>query len=213
MDIIVNELPPIIKAARDIKKVVIPGRDGFLTEDLKAYNGTVKPVECTIRDLSRIDEILEWLDGSGPVIFSNQDDREYQATIINQIPFIRVIEKWRTFVVIFDCQPFALMLNNPLITLVAPGSITNTGTHESKPVIKIYGNGTIDLTVNGNAIHLTNIVGDVTIDSPMMDAYKGTQLMNQNMLGDFPRLAVGANGISWTGTVTKVEITPNWVML
>ena len=210
MGILVNELPPIIKAPRDIDKIIIPGRDGFLTEDLKTYGGTVKPCECTILDITMVDQVLAWLDGSGEVIFSNQLDRKYQACIINQIPFNRIIRKWYKFIVIFDCQPLALMLDNPVITLTAPGSIYNGGTYKSRPGIKVYGTGTIDLSINGSTIHLTNVVDYVTIDSGLMDCYKDTLLKNGDMAGDFPELIVGENIISWTGTVTSVLITPNW---
>ena len=101
-------------------------------------------------------------------------------------------------------------VNNDVITLVSPGTIVNTATKDSKPVIKLFGNGSIDLTVNSDVIHLTNIVDYVTIDSDMMDCYKGSELMNNNMLGEFPLLVVGENTFSWTGSVTSVEITPNW---
>ena len=211
MPIIVNELPPITKAPRDINKVVIPGRDGFLTEDFETYGGTIKPCECTLMDAEQIDQVLAWLDGSGEVIFSNQLDRKYQASIINQIPFNRFMrDKWYKFIIIFDCQPLALMLENPVITLTVPGSIYNGGTYKSKPVIKIYGAGAIDLSINGNVIHLTNVVDYVTVDASLMDAYKDTLLKNNDMIGDFPELIVGENTVSWTGTVTSIEITPNW---
>ena len=164
MGILVNELPPIIKAPRDIDKIIIPGRDGFLTEDLKTYGGTVKPCECTILDIDKVDQVLAWLGGSGEVIFSNQLDRKYQTCIINQIPFSRIMWKWYKFIVIFDCQPFAKVLENSVITLIAPGTIYNGGTHKSKPVVKVYGTGTINLIINGITVILTNVVDYVTID-------------------------------------------------
>ena len=210
MGILVNELPPIIKASRDINKITIPGRDGFLTEDLETYGETVKACECTILDITMVDQVLAWLDGSGEVIFSNQLSRKYQACIINQIPFNRIMRKWYKFIVIFDCQPFAKMLTNAVQTLTSPGVVFNTGTYKAKPVIKVNGTGTIDLSINGDVIRLTNVVGYVTIDSDLMDCYKDTLLQNNNMSGNFPELIVGPNAISWTGSVTSVEITPNW---
>lgn len=210
MGIIVNTLPPITKAARDISKISIPGRDGYLTQDFETYSSTVKPVECTILDISMVDQVIAWLSGSGEVIFSNQADRKYQANIINQIPFNKIIRKWYKFIVNFDCQPFALMLDNPVITLTSPGIIYGAGTYKSKPVITVYGTGTIELTVNNIVIHLTNVSEYVTIDSGLMDAYKGTLLKNNDTLGEFPELVVGENVISWTGTVSKVEIESNW---
>jgi len=213
MGVMVNVLPPITKAARDVNKITIPGRDGHLTQDFETYSSTVKPVECTILDISKVDQISAWLDGSGEVIFSNQNDRKYQASIINQIPFNRIIRKVYSFIVIFDCQPFAQAINNPVITLTAPCGIYGAGNHKSKPVITVYGNGTIELSVNSTVIHLTNVSEYVTIDSDLMDAYKGTQLMNGLMNGDFPTLEVGENAINWTGDVSKVEVKPNWQWL
>ena len=211
MPIMINELPPITKATRDMNKIPIPGRDGFLTEDFETHQGTIKSCECTILDITQIDQVLTWLDGPGEVIFSNQPDRKYQACIINQIPFNRFMRnKWYKFIIIFDCQPLPLMLNNPMITLTAPGSIYNSGTYKSKPVMKIYGTGAIDLTINGSMIHLTNVVDYVTVDSVLVDAYKDTAPKNNDMIGDFPVLELGESLFSWSGTVTKVEITPNF---
>lgn len=210
MGVLVNKLPPITKAPRDMEKIVIPGRDGHLTQDFETYGSTIKTVECTLWDIADIDQVIAWLDGSGEVIFSDQDDRKYQASIINKIPFSYFVQSIRKFIVIFDCQPFALMLDNPLIMLTVQGSIYGAGTYKSKPLITVYGSGTIDLTVNSTVIHLTNVVEHVTIDSTLMDAYKGAVLKNGDMLGEFPELIIGENAISWVGTVTKVEITPNW---
>jgi len=211
MWLLVNELPPIIKAPRDMNKIIIPGRDGFLTEDFGTYGSIVKSCKCTILDIAMADQILAWLDGSGDVVFSNQDDRKYEASIINQIPFERILEQWHKFIVIFDCQPFAYALENDLLTFItSPSTFYNLGTTASKPIIKVYGDGEIDLVLNSKTINLTNVDDYVTIDSKIMDAYRDTTLKNSEMTGDFPELIVGENVISWTGTVTKVEVTPNW---
>lgn len=211
MGIIVNELPPLIKPVRGINKITIPGRDGCLIEDLGTHGSIIKTVECTISDTEKIDEIISWLDGSGDVLFSNQNDRKYQASIINQIPFNRVVREWYKFIIIFDCQPFGYALDNDLITLPAsPDTVVNPATKDSRPVVKVYGTGTIALTINSKLITLTNVSSYVTIDSVLVDCYKDTALKNLDMAGEFPELIVGENTISWTGTVTKVEITPNW---
>jgi len=59
-------------------------------------------------------------------------------------------------------------------------------------------------------VNLTNVSEYVTINSDLMDCYKDTLLKNNDMNGEFPVLIVGNNTISWTGIVTKVEITPNF---
>jgi len=216
MGILVNELPPIVKVNRDINKVFIPGRNGFLTEDYATYGSVIKSCECTLLDIALVDRVLAWLDGSGEVIFSNQLDRKYQGSIMNQIPFSRIMHQWYKFIVIFDCQPFAKMLDNHMITFMSQetmsgsGTIYGRGTHESDPVIKVYGDGEIYLLVNENLIHLTNVSEYVTIDSDIMDCFKDNVLKNSDMSGDFPKLTVDKNTISWIGSVSKIEISPNW---
>lgn len=208
-NIMVNKLPQFERPHADIEKIVVQGRDGFLTNNLGTYQSIVKSVECSL-DNGNIDDVCSWLTGSGEVIFSNEPDKKYKATIINKIPFSKIIPTFHTFIVQFECQPHKYSISNNKITLTTSGTkIYNKGA-DSRPVIKIYGTGNIDLTINSNIIHLTNVVDYVTIDSELMDCYKDTVLKNNYMNGEFPVLIKGYNTISWTGTVTKIEVTPNW---
>lgn len=206
----VNKLPSIFKPTKDIQKIEVEGRDGFLTQDLGSYKSIIKSVECTIRNLDNIDFICSWLTGSGDVIFSNEPDRKYKAVIINQIEFSRVLRDFKSFIIQFECQPYKYSLDDTVITLSKAGKIFNPCNTKSKPIFKIYGTGNIDLFVNSNVIHLTNVVDYIVIDSELMDCYKDTQLCNNQMNGDFPELSSGNNTISWTGSVTKIEVKTNW---
>ena len=206
----IDKLPSIFKPAKDIEKIEIQGRDGFLTQDNGSYRSIIKSVECWIKDLSQIDYICSWLTGGGDVTFSNEPDKKYRATIINQIEFSKLTQQFHNFIIQFDCQPKKYSIDNPIITLTTAGTVINPATATAKPIIKVLGNGTINLTINSTAITLTDVVDYVTIDSVLMDAYKDTILKNNDMSGDFPVLVVGTNTINWSGTVTSVEITPNW---
>lgn len=104
MGIVVNKLPPIIKAERNIEKIEVMGRNGFLTKDYKTYKSVTKSVECTLTN-GNIDKICSWLDGSSDIIFSNERDKLYKATIINQIPLQNIIDKFYNFLIQFECQP------------------------------------------------------------------------------------------------------------
>ena len=211
--LMVNKLPPILKAQKNIEKIEIEGRDGFLTIDKNSYKGIPKPIECTIMDLEQLDFICNWLDGTGEVIFSNEPDKIYKATIINQIEFKKIAWVFHSLLIQFDCQPHKYSITNEIITLKSAGTLYNSGGTISKPIIVIYGTGNITLMINSQTIKLTNIDGYVTINSDLMDCYKDTLLKNNNMDGDFPVLEIGENHISWSGTVTRVEITPNWRFL
>ena len=212
--IVINQRPPTVRAEKNVQEPEVPGRDGDLTVDDGTYKPITLPFICTLLDTSNLDAVLFWLDGYSDLILSWQNDRYYKAKMINRIDIVRSLEILGEFPLLFKAQPFGYALNNDLITLLAtPSTVTNTATKDSKPVIKVYGTGMIDLIVNGSTIHLTNVVGYVTIDSDLMDCYKDTLLKNNDMTGDFPELVVGENAVSWTGTVTSVEITPNWRFL
>ncbi len=88
--------------------------------------------------------------------------------------------------------------------------LNNFGSYESKPFFKIYGSGNITVNINGNSFMVKNISNYVLVDSELKECYKDSTNMGKNMTGDYPILLVGENTISWSGTVTKIELTPRW---
>lgn len=111
----------------------------------------------------------------------------------------------------FRCKPFWYKENAPEITVTTSGTfITNPGSVLSEPIITVYGSGKITLMVGMIIVELDGITDSITLDTPLMEAYKGATGMNGCMSGDFPTLLPGKNAISWTGNVTKVVIQPNW---
>lgn len=208
-NIMVTKLPPHERAEANIDKKIVPGRDGFLTENDGTFAEILKPCECVL-DEGNIDDVVAWLTGTDEVTFSNEPDKKYIATIINKIPLVKVIPTLHEFVVQFDCQPYAYDRENALITLLTEDTVTNPGTRASKPIIKVYGIGDIALTIGFRNVYLDDVVDYVTLDSVIEDVYKDTVLKNNDWSGDFPVLQPGDNTISWVGNVTKIEITPNW---
>ena len=77
----------------------------------------------------------------------------------------------------------------------------------------LKGSGDITLMVGTTIVELTGVDESVTINCEMLECYKGSASCNAQMSGDFPVLASGSNAISWTGSVTKVVIQPNWRFL
>ena len=208
--IVINKLPPETVPESDIETIEIVGRDGDLTIDNNAKKSYTLPMECTLLDFTRIDEVKTWLiGGSGDLIF-NWQGYKHEARLNNKIDIAQSLDVMGEFQLIWKVQPYKKSISNSIITLTSAGTIYSSGSANSKPIIKVFGTGAITLTINGNVVSLTNVSEYITLDSEMMDCYKGTQLMNNYMSGEFPLLAVGNNVFSWTGTVTKVEITPNF---
>ena len=99
------------------------------------------------------------------------------------------------------------------MTFTSNGSIENPTEFESKPLLRVYGTGTLGIGSQSITISQADVYTD--IDCEMMDCFKGTANKNANVSFsdyNFPTLMPGTNGISLTG-ITKVEITPRWWIL
>jgi predicted phage tail component-like protein len=89
-------------------------------------------------------------------------------------------------------------------------TVINRGNMESRPTLNIYGSGTINLSINGFELFVINLGSAefITLDGTEMNAYQGEILMNRYVTGNLDNLVlnVGANTISWTGNITKIEV-------
>jgi len=208
--IIINKLPPQVIAENNIDEFEIQGRDGTLTIDYDTRKSYALPIECTLLDSDKIHEVETWLSGGyNELVLSWDNNFKYEARLNNKIDIAQSMEVLGEFQLLFNVQPYKKSLSDNLVTLQATGTIYNSGDVISLPAIKVYGTGSITLTINGLNVYLTNVGGYVTIDSNLQDAFKDLVYKNADMSGLFPVLKVGNNTISWSGTVTKVEITPN----
>lgn len=212
----VSEHPPVTLPPERVTFVEVPGRSGSLTvpEGEDVYSDMTLTAECFVLDTSRVDEIAAWLKGGGKVVFANRQGGFYYGRVVNQIPFETVMRGRpnRTFAVNFRVKPF-FYLDGGVGTVeltTSAQTLTNPGCVYAEPVITVQGEGDVTLMVGTQIVELTGLADSITIDTPAMEAYKGTTSMNGNMAGEFPILKPGANAISWSGSVTKVTVQPNW---
>lgn len=211
----VSEHPPVTRPAERVTFTNVPGRSGSLTtlEGEDVYDDMILTANCFVQDTSRLAEIGAWLRGNGTVTFANRQDGFYYARIVNQISFDKILRgnPHRSFAVNFRCKPFWYQSNVNRYTFKSSGSmIVNPGSVYSEPLITITGTGDITFMVGMTSVSLTEINGEITLDSELQEAYTGTTLMNEHMSGEFPILKPGGNGISWSGDVAYVIIAPRW---
>lgn len=214
----VTDQPGIIRASERATFTSVPGRSGTLTtlEGADVYDDFILPIDCTVRDLSRLGEISAWLRGAGRLVTPEQPGGYYDARVVNQIEFAKVLRGRtnRTFTVTFRCHPFWYLSGVADIVLTESTSIiTNPGSIASEPVITVTGSGDITLMIGQSNIELEGVTGSVTLDTPLMEVYNDATPLNEILTGEFPQLPPDVVPISWTGNVTKVTITPNWRFL
>ncbi len=200
------QLPPITKAKKRVTETFINGVDGSIIEEL-GYDPYDKAVEIGLVGNFDIDEIINYFDGTGTITFSNEPTKYYNATIIDQIDFERLI-RFRKATVKFRVQPYKyLLIENKFDAL--KNDVINKGFIHSKPLIHLKGSGIVEVAINGyTAFTYTFPEGEneVFIDCEIEDAYLNNQLRNRHMEGIFPELKSGLNSFTFNGTVTMCEV-------
>lgn len=213
MGVIVTAMPETVRAERRIESITVAGRNGSLHTDEGVYESYDRTMECALIKRAKLDEITAWLVGSGEMTFSTEPDKVYRVTIANKISIAQMMRVFQKFQVVMDTQPFKYSVNaaGDAVELTAPTTIRNSGTVYSEPLITVYGSGDITLTINGADFPLYGVQDSITIDSEMMEVFKGDINQNGKYGGvEFPRFEVGKNEISWTGSVSKIKIQPRW---
>ncbi|MGJ4850636.1 hypothetical protein ACH6CV_10330 [Bacillota bacterium Meth-B3] len=207
--------PAISRPKERVTTQAVPGRSGTLTitEGDCVYDEFIAPCECIAPNPASIPAFSAWLHGPGVVMFGNRPTGFYYARVSNQIDFETVMRGrlQRKFTVNFRCQPFLYLLGVEIIVLTSFGQIVNQGTVFAEPIITVEGTGDIDLIIGEVTLGIAGLSSSITIDVPQRLAYKDSINLTGSLSGDeWPTLPVGSTAISWTGSVTRLMITPNW---
>jgi phage-related protein len=210
-------------AARDLSFTSVPGRSGDLLIDNKRYkNVTVKYTVAALEGIHDIPEIAHRVKGwlSSEIgyleLIDSYDPNYYRlAAYASAYDLEQELPCLGRSTIQFNCKPFRYSIEGKRpILLEASATIRNPEYFPAKPYIKITGSGNITLTINSKNYVFKNVDGYIEVDSEIMNAYKGSDPQNDKMYTPtFPELEKGDNAISWTGTVTSVEIVPRWCCL
>lgn len=212
--LLIQNLPPICKPKIRAQAEEIDGRDGDIITTL-GYGAYDKEFLIGLYGNYDIDEIIEYFNGSGVVIFSNEPDKYYNFQILEQIDFEKLL-RFKTATVKMHVQPFKYSAtdNSKVFDITTQTQITirNSGNIYSKPLFIITGSGTLNISLNGNqvlAIDLSS-TNTIAIDTANMNAYNPATnvFLNRIVTGNYNNLQlnVGKNIISWTGSISQIKI-------
>ncbi len=205
--IIVNELPPITRAKKRIEEKIIPGRSGKLYIDDNVYDTFVYQIKCTLGPEANVREIASWLNGTGKLIISLEEDKYYEGIINNKIDFSKVLHVFYEFPIEFELQPFAYSIKEIEHNFKKASKIYITqSTAEVCPYYRIEGEGQATITINNKSQIIRNIDGYIELDAKIEEAYKDNQNQNTNVIGEFLKLKPGENIIEWIGSITNLKI-------
>jgi len=215
--LLIQTLPPISQPKIRVNIEEIDGRDGDIITKL-GYSAYDKEISIGLYGDYDVNQVIAYFTNNqnGKVTFSNEEDKYYNYEILDQIDFERLI-RYKTANVKFHVQPFKYSSVESTRTFTITNqtsiNINNNGNYISKPVITLTGTGTINLSLNNIqefVIDLGENSTQIVLDIANMNAYNPTTnaFMNRAVTGDYNNfnLIVGKNTISWTGTITQVQI-------
>ncbi len=212
LNLFLENYPSIPIANEEYEEVLVEGRNGKLIINKGTYPD--KKISFTFTILSpRIEidfeRVYEWLTEieDNRLIFGRRD-RCYK---VKKVIFGDIQKEFRSigeFDVTFLCEPFLQDLDKTTHEITTSGfKINYDGNAPGDTLIKVYGSGNIQLTINGETMQINNVTDYVEIDSDLLQVRNqdGTS-KDDDTLGDFILFTKGENVISYTGTVTKVVV-------
>lgn len=210
-------------AERDYDSIPVPGRDGELTVDNNRWKNVPGTYKCFIQsgyDQARL-QIQRWLSALGGGYGILRDTQEpgvfRMARFVPPVDEVKVLhDDIARIDISFDCMPQRFLDVGEDSVQVPSGAagltLINSTDRVALPLLEISGTGPGIVNVNGTEIEILDIGTDVTIDSAMQRAYRGTTPMDDKVSG-CPVLVPGGNTIRFSGDITDVYITPRWWML
>lgn len=202
------------------QQISVPGKHGNLLAVNRRFENVTHRYTGVIyqnaeSNLAAFRSAIMKYDGYAKLTDSILTDEFYQARYAGGLePDLALGRDMVKFVIEFDRKPQRFLLSGEEITSITSsyGSLSNPTPFPSKPLIRIYGNGTVG--VGGKSITVTgNPYSYVDVDCEMMDCFYGATNLNSKVSlpgFQFPTLGSGSVGISRGSGVSRVDITPRW---
>lgn len=213
--LLIQSLPPISKPKVRTSIEEIDGRDGDVVTTL-GYAAYDKPITIGLKGDYNVDDVIEYFNTSGKVIFSNELDKYYNFAIYDTIDFNRLI-RFKTANINLHVQPFKYSIDEPPITFnntkqqtIANISVRNTGNIYSRPKLTITGSNTITVYIGNTQIFSIDL--SAAGETIIIDDFNATDgegnYLNRQVTGDYEnfKLPTGVNSLRITGTFTSVTI-------
>lgn len=205
---------------RDYSSIPVPGRNGDLIID----NGNFKnmpityPAAAIIDMPQRTSDFFNYL--ASKISYQRLEDTyhpdEYrlaQYTGGTEVESSGYMNREGKFEIVFNCKPQRFLKSGEnAIKFNANGSFLNPTNFEAKPKIRAFGTGAGTVGIGSYLITITEMDEYIDIDCDLMDAFKGLINMNSKVSFNATEISIptGESGLTFTGDITSVEVTPRW---
>ena len=189
------------------------GMNGSYNQEEGTFDNYERTIRIFFERFSNLATLVEKFRAVGNQLeFSYQPGSVFYADLLDTEIKPKGMYGWELEIKL-DMQPFRYHKDSEPIVLTTSGTVDNLGTIYSEPIIEIEGDGDISLTIGRKTMYLA-IKTKATIDCRQgkQNIYNATGAV-QNTLrkrGGFLEIPTGKVGVSFTGTVRKITIRPNW---
>lgn len=204
---------------RDISMVAVPGRNGAISFDNGAFKNVTVTYHVGVRrptskNLENLRNYLLSLKG-----YQRMEDTyhpyEYREGVFvgGFDPEVTVKGLIAEVDLQFDCKPQRFLKSGEEeIEITSSGTkIFNRTPMIAKPLVRVYGTGTV--SIGSQTITISSANSYTDIDCDIMDAFKGSVNCNGNIVlssGEFFVLEPGENNITFSAGISKVIVKPRW---
>lgn len=95
-------------------------------------------------------------------------------------------------------------------TIHGPTDLENPTEEVALPKIDIKGNGAASITINDRTISISEIGGEIILDSEIERAYLENTVKDSFVSGSYFKLTPGHNYVTYTGDISEITIIPRW---
>ncbi len=220
--LLISSLAPISKPLVRTQVEEIDGRSGDIVTPL-GYSAYDKVIKIGLTYNYNIDDIIEYFNSSGVVVFSNEPDKYYKYAIYEQIDFEKLI-RFKTAEVTLHVQPFKFsLLEQPqtfdISSSPASVSIYNAGNIYARPIMSITATGSVTFALNGSELLIIDFgetAQTIIINCEALNAYDEQNILqNRLVTGNYDNIKLnkGSNEIILSGDVTAftIEKYSRWI--
>ena len=214
--VIVEKIPPFLKAKKRFKTYTIPGRDGILWVNENTLEPITLSLECHFNeDVADRDLLNKVFNTDGRLTLDGI--RYYDGFINNNIDYEKV-QNFRKFLLSFTLNPVAHEIAETTFTYDSTSQsnqiLFDNYEYTTYPIIEINGTGQLivsiehDVNVNESFTIMADGNGAYKLDCEAKEIVRNNVNCSNVMSGEFPILRPTINDIyvSGTGTLTSLVI-------
>lgn len=176
--LLIQNLPPITKPKIRTNIEEIDGRDGDIITKL-GYSAYEKEFDIGLYGNYDVDQVISYFNSEGTAIFSNEDDKFYKYSIIEQIDFERLI-RFKTAKVKMHVQPFKYSNTDEDIEIYA----TETDAEGTNLTINNTENGAsfLNMQLKGQTTQNGTPTPSAPVNVNVVTGNTSVKICNKNML-------------------------------